>query len=97
MFALQMKEMIIEHPAVHIDVLQSTVNVSLKITYEFSTLTVNELVGVINYEITLTKLGNISVSTAPQLTIFESTGMFVTLQDTYFDVPVLYQSIFVVV
>ena len=57
MFALQMKEMIIEHPAVHIDVLQSTVNVSLKITYEFSTLTVNELVGVINYEITLTKLG----------------------------------------
>ena len=66
--------MIIEHPAVHIDILHSTVDVSLKITYEFSTLTVNELVEVINYEMTLTTLGNISVSTVPQLTIFESTG-----------------------
>ena len=69
--------MIIEHPAVHIDILQSTVNVSLKITYEFSTLTVNELVEVINYEMTLTTLGNISVSTIPQLTIFESAGTYV--------------------
>ena len=67
--------MIIEHPAVHIDILQSTANVSLKVTYEFSTLTVNELVQVINYEMTLTTLGNISVSNTPQLTIFESTGM----------------------
>ena len=69
--------MIIEHPAVHIDILQSTVNVSLKMTYEFSTLTVNELVEVINYEMTLTTLGNISVSTIPQLTIFESAGTYV--------------------
>ena len=74
MYLLQVKQMIIEHPAVHIDILQSTVNVSLKITYEFSTLTVNELVEVINYEMTLITLGNIAVSTAPQLTIFESTG-----------------------
>ena len=69
--------MIIEHPAVHIDILQSTVNVTLKMTYEFSTLTVNELVEVINYEMTLTTLGNISVSNVPQLTVFESTGMYV--------------------
>ena len=69
--------MIIEHPAVHIDILQSTVDVSLKITYEFSTLTINELVEVIDYEMTLTTLGNVSVSTVPQLTIFESTGTYV--------------------
>ena len=72
--ALQVKEMIIEHPAVHIDILQSTVNVSLKMTYEFSTLTVNELVEVINYEMTLTTLGNISVSNVLQFTVLESTG-----------------------
>ena len=75
MYTFQVKQIIIEHPAVHIDILQSTVDVSLKITYEFSTLTVNELVEVINYEMTLTTIGNISVSTIPQLTIFESTGM----------------------
>ena len=86
MCTLQVKQMIIEHPAVHIDILQSTVDVSLKITYEFSTLTVNELVEVINYEMTLTTIGNISVSTVPQLTIFESTGMCVR----YLDVHVLY-------
>ena len=66
--------MIIEHPAVHIDILQSTVNVSLKITYEFSTLTVNELVEVITYDMMITALANISVTTLPQLTVFESTG-----------------------
>ena len=66
--------MIIEHPAVHIDILQSTFNVSLKITYEFSTLTVNELVEVINNEMMITALANISVTTLPQLTVFESTG-----------------------
>ena len=66
--------MIIEQPAVHIDILQSTINVSLKITYEFSTLTVNELVEVINYDMMITALGNISVTTLPQLTIFESIG-----------------------
>lgn len=71
---LQVKEKIIEHPAVHIDMLQSTGNLSLKMTYEFSALTANELVEVINYEMTLTTLGNISVTTVPQLTIFESTG-----------------------
>ena len=74
-YALQVKEMIIEHPAIHTDILQSTANVSLRITYEFSTLTANELVEVINYEMTLTTLGNLSVISVPQLTIFESTGM----------------------
>ena len=66
--------MIIEDPAVHIDILQSTINVSLKITYEFSTLTVNELVEVINNDMMITALGNISVTTLPQLAIFESIG-----------------------
>ena len=66
--------MIIEHPAVHIDTLQSTVNVSLKITYEFSTLTVNELVEVINNDMMITALANISITTLPQLNVFESTG-----------------------
>ena len=75
LYALQVKEMIIEHPAIHIDILQSTVNVSLRMTYEFTTLSVNELVEVINYEMTLTTLGNFSVTSAPQLSIFESTGM----------------------
>ena len=77
MYTLQVKQMIIEHPADHIDILQSTVDVSLKLTYEFNTLTVNDLVEVINYEMTPTTLGNISVSTAPELTIFESTGTYV--------------------
>ena len=67
--------MIIEHPAIHIDILQSTVDVSIKMTYEFSALTANELVEVINYEMTLTTLGNFSVTSVPQLSIFESTGM----------------------
>ena len=67
--------MIIEHPAIHIDILQSTINISLRMTYEFTTLTVNELVEVINYEMTLTTLGNFSVTSVPQLSIFESTGM----------------------
>ena len=67
--------MIIEHPAIHIDILQSTFNVSLRMTYEFTTLSVNELVEVINYEMTLTTLGNFSVTSVPQLSIFESTGM----------------------
>ena len=67
--------MIIEHPAIHTDILQSTINVSLRMTYEFTTLSVNELVEVINYEMTLTTLGNFSVTSVPQLSIFESTGM----------------------
>ena len=75
MYTLQVKESIIEHPAVHIDILQSMNTVMLRMTYEFSTLTVNELVEVINYERRLTTLGNISVSTIPQLTVFESNGM----------------------
>ena len=67
--------MIIEHPAIHIDIMQSTLNVSLRMTYEFTTLNVNELVEFINYEMTLTTLGNFSVTSVPQLSIFESIGM----------------------
>ena len=67
--------MIIEHPAIHIDILQSTINVSLRMTYEFTTLTINELVEVTNYEMTLTTLGNFSVTSVPQLTILKSIGM----------------------
>ena len=66
--------MIVEQPAVHVDILQSTANVSLKVTYEFSTLAINELVEVINYETSLVALGNFSVTTLPQLTILESKG-----------------------
>jgi len=66
--------MIIEHPAVHIDILQSTINISLKITYEFNTLTANELVEIINYETRITTLGDFNVTAIPQLTIFESMG-----------------------
>ena len=75
LYALQVTEMIIEHSAIHIDILQSTINVSLRMTYEFTTLTVNKLIEVIKYEMTLTTLGNFSVTSVPQLSIFESTGM----------------------
>ena len=68
--------MIIEQPAVHVETIQSVsnANVSLKITFEFSTMTTTELIGNIKYNMNVTTLGNVSVATAPQLTIFESTG-----------------------
>ena len=69
--------MILEHPAVHIDILQYTLNVSLKITYEFNALTVNEVVEAINYEMTFASLANISVSNISKFSIFESTGKYV--------------------
>ena len=69
--------MIIEQPAVDVETIQSVsnANVSLKITFEFSTMTTTEeLIRNIKYNMNVTTLGNISVATAPQLAIFESTG-----------------------
>ena len=68
--------MIIEQAAVHVETIQSVsnANVSLKITFESSTMTTTELIGNIKYNMNVTTLGNISVATAPQLAIFESTG-----------------------
>ena len=70
--------MIIEQPAVDVETIQSVSsanNVSLKITFEFSTTTTTEeLIGNIKYNMNVTTLGNISVATAPQLAIFKSTG-----------------------
>ena len=51
-------------------------NISLKITYEFSTFTTEQLVELINYEGRLATLGSFSVSAGPQLTVFESTSKY---------------------
>lgn len=66
----------INQPAVHVEVIQSVSNadVSLKMTYEFNTLTTTELIENVTYDMNLTTLGNISIVTAPQLTVFESEG-----------------------
>lgn len=66
----------INQPAVHVEVIQSVSNadVSLKMTYEFNTFTTTELIENVTYDMNLTTLGNISIVTAPQLTIFESAG-----------------------
>jgi len=68
--------MMIEQPAIHMEIVQSVsgTNVSLKITYEFSTMTAADLVEIISHDMNITALGNILLATAPQLTIFESTG-----------------------
>jgi len=52
----------------------SSADVSLKISFEFSEFTTTELVEIINHDMNITKLGNISLTTTPQLTVFESTG-----------------------
>jgi len=72
----QIKEMIIEQPAILMEIAQSVsgANVTLKITYEFSTMAAADLVKIINHDMSITALGNILVATAPQLTIFEPTG-----------------------
>ena len=70
--------MIIEQPAIHMEIVQfvSSANVSLKITYEFSTMAAVDLrvVEIINHDMNITALGNILLATAPKLTIFEPTG-----------------------
>ena len=76
MSSSQIEEAIIEEPSVHVEIIQSVsdANVLLRITFEFSTFTTTELVEIINYKMSLTTLGGISVDSTPQITIFESTG-----------------------
>jgi len=57
-----------------VDMLPTTVNVTLKMTYEFEKLTTTELVEIINYEKNITKILNFIVAIAPYLSIFEPTG-----------------------
>ena len=70
--------MIIEQPVTDVETIQSVsnANVSLKILFEFHTTTTEELIGNIKYNMNVTTIGNISVATAPQLAIFESTGTY---------------------
>ena len=72
---LQVKEKIIHQTAVTVDIIPTTVNVSLKIMYEFDSLTVDEIVELIKYDMNHTIFGNFSTSNRPRLTIFESTSM----------------------
>ena len=51
-------------------------NVLLRITFEFGTFTTTELIEIIDYEMSVTTLGGISVDSTPQITIFESTGSY---------------------
>lgn len=70
--------MITEEPSVHVEIIQSVsgANVLLRIIFEFSTFTTTELIEIINYEMSLTTLGGISIASSPQITIFESTGTY---------------------
>jgi len=72
---LQVKEKIIQQTAVTVDIIPTTVNVSLKIMYEFDSLTVDEIVELIKYDMNHTIFGNFSTSNRPRLTIFESKSM----------------------
>ena len=74
-----MSQWMINQYAVHMEVIQSvsSADVSLKMTYEFSKFNATELIDNIAYDMNLTTLGNISLVSAPQLTIFESTGVYV--------------------
>ena len=72
-----MSEMIYQL-AVHMEIIQSvsSADVSLKMTYEFNTFMTTGLIENVTYDMNLTTLGNLSITTAPQLTIYESTGMY---------------------
>jgi len=71
---LQINEEIIDATNIQFVMLDTFENVSLKVTYEFSTFTTDQIVELINYEERLTSLGNFTISSGPQLTVFESTG-----------------------
>ena len=75
----QVREKVIQQAAVHVDIVHTTVNVSLRITYEFNTLTADELAELVNFEMNLETLGNFSVSILPELIIFESTSMYTNI------------------
>ena len=68
----------IYQPVVHMEIIQSvsSADVSLKMTYEFNTIMTTELIDNVTYDMNLTTLGNLSITTAPQLTIYEPTGMY---------------------
>ena len=69
----------INQSAGHVEIIQSvsSADISLKMIYEFSIFNSTELIDNITYDMNLTTLGNISVVSAPQLTVFESTGVYV--------------------
>lgn len=69
----------INQSAVHVEIIQfvSSADLSLKMIYEFNIFNATELIDNITYDMNLTTLGNISVVSAPQLTVFESTGVYV--------------------
>ena len=73
-----MSERIIDQPVVHVEIIQSvnSAEVSLKMTYELNTFNSTELIENVTYDMNLTTFGNLSITTTPQLTIFESTGMY---------------------
>ena len=74
-----------EQPPVHVEIIQSvsSADVSQKITYEFNTFNTTELIKNITYDMNITTLGNISVTSAPNLTIYQSTGMIYVFTHTY--------------
>ena len=72
----QIKEGIIDATTVQIVSLDTSENVALKITYEFSAFTTNKLLELINYEEKLTAIGSFSISSGPRLTVFEATSEF---------------------
>ena len=76
LYLFQISEKIIYQSVVHVEVAQSvsSADVSLKMTYEFDTFNTTELIENVIHDMNLTTLANLSVATAPQLTIFESTG-----------------------
>ena len=86
-----MNQVISEQPVSHVEVIQSvsSADVSLKMTYEFNTFNATELIENVIQDMNLTTLANLSVATAPQLTIFESTGNIETYVCILYTVLVL--------
>jgi len=66
----------IDAASVQFKMLDTFENVALKTTYEFNTFTADKLVELINYEEALNTIGSFSVSTGPELTVFESTSTY---------------------
>ena len=88
-----MNQVITEQPVSHVEVIQSVSNadVSLKMTYEFNTFNTTEIIENVIYDMNLTTLANVSVTTIPQLTIFQSTGKIETSACISYTVLVLQQ------
>ena len=72
----QIKESIIDATTAQIVSLDTSENVTLKITYEFNAFTTNKLLELINYEEKLTTIGSFSISSGPRLTVFEATSKY---------------------